>query len=181
MGLYFHCICLQFFLWPMVLASYLFSAAAQLSLALRPQDTQEMFILSESESAVTTRGPSTVSSTAVGPKRTASPELTTAESVTMSQQGKAWGHLHPAPCTSSLITSISVKRQSGFSLSSLADCLWHGLCLSEASVSLPGANNSACPPPWKSGDHMSVGRTWSLRCLPSKARTSVRQVRYSLA
>uniref|UniRef100_A0A8C6CJZ7 Low density lipoprotein receptor n=1 Tax=Moschus moschiferus TaxID=68415 RepID=A0A8C6CJZ7_MOSMO len=40
----------------------------------------------ESESAVTTRGPSTVSSTAVGPKRTASPELTTAESVTMSQQ-----------------------------------------------------------------------------------------------
>uniref|UniRef100_A0A8C6FF08 Low-density lipoprotein receptor n=1 Tax=Moschus moschiferus TaxID=68415 RepID=A0A8C6FF08_MOSMO len=42
--------------------------------------------LTESESAVTTRGPSTVSSTAVGPKRTASPELTTAESVTMSQQ-----------------------------------------------------------------------------------------------
>uniref|UniRef100_A0AC11BCZ7 Low density lipoprotein receptor n=1 Tax=Ovis aries TaxID=9940 RepID=A0AC11BCZ7_SHEEP len=40
----------------------------------------------ESESAVTTRGPSTVSSTAVGPKRTSSPELTTAESVTMSQQ-----------------------------------------------------------------------------------------------
>ncbi|XP_019819742.2 low-density lipoprotein receptor isoform X2 [Bos indicus] len=44
--------------------------------------------LTESESAVTTRGPSTVSSTAVGPKRTASPELTTAESVTMSQQGQ---------------------------------------------------------------------------------------------
>uniref|UniRef100_A0AC11B9N9 Low density lipoprotein receptor n=1 Tax=Ovis aries TaxID=9940 RepID=A0AC11B9N9_SHEEP len=42
--------------------------------------------LTESESAVTTRGPSTVSSTAVGPKRTSSPELTTAESVTMSQQ-----------------------------------------------------------------------------------------------
>uniref|UniRef100_A0A8B9WM99 Low density lipoprotein receptor n=1 Tax=Bos mutus grunniens TaxID=30521 RepID=A0A8B9WM99_BOSMU len=42
----------------------------------------------ESESAVTTRGPSTVSSTAVGPKRMASPELTTAESVTMSQQGQ---------------------------------------------------------------------------------------------
>lgn len=86
----------------------------------------------------------------------------------------------PAPCTSSLITSISVKRQSGFNLGSFADCLWHGLCLSEASVSLLGANNSACPPPWKSGDHMSVGRTWSFRCLPSKARTSVRQVRYSL-
>uniref|UniRef100_A0A8B9WMY3 Low-density lipoprotein receptor n=1 Tax=Bos mutus grunniens TaxID=30521 RepID=A0A8B9WMY3_BOSMU len=44
--------------------------------------------LTESESAVTTRGPSTVSSTAVGPKRMASPELTTAESVTMSQQGQ---------------------------------------------------------------------------------------------
>uniref|UniRef100_A0A8C6AKR6 Low density lipoprotein receptor n=1 Tax=Monodon monoceros TaxID=40151 RepID=A0A8C6AKR6_MONMO len=40
----------------------------------------------ETEPAVTTWRPSTVNSTTVGPKRTASPELTTAESVTMSQQ-----------------------------------------------------------------------------------------------
>ncbi|XP_068393057.1 low-density lipoprotein receptor isoform X4 [Eschrichtius robustus] len=42
--------------------------------------------LAETEPAVTTWRPSTVNSTTVGPKRTASPELTTAESVTMSQQ-----------------------------------------------------------------------------------------------
>uniref|UniRef100_A0A8C0HZS5 Low density lipoprotein receptor n=1 Tax=Balaenoptera musculus TaxID=9771 RepID=A0A8C0HZS5_BALMU len=40
----------------------------------------------ETEPAVTTWRPSTVNSTTVGPKRTASPELTTAQSVTMSQQ-----------------------------------------------------------------------------------------------
>uniref|UniRef100_A0A8C3X8D3 Low density lipoprotein receptor n=1 Tax=Catagonus wagneri TaxID=51154 RepID=A0A8C3X8D3_9CETA len=39
----------------------------------------------ETEAAGTTQGPSTVNSTAVGPKHTASSELTTAESVTMSQ------------------------------------------------------------------------------------------------
>ncbi|XP_059950095.1 low-density lipoprotein receptor isoform X4 [Mesoplodon densirostris] len=42
--------------------------------------------LAETEPAVTTWRPSTVNSTTVGPKRTASPELTTAESVMMSQQ-----------------------------------------------------------------------------------------------
>uniref|UniRef100_A0A8C0D265 Low-density lipoprotein receptor n=1 Tax=Balaenoptera musculus TaxID=9771 RepID=A0A8C0D265_BALMU len=42
--------------------------------------------LAETEPAVTTWRPSTVNSTTVGPKRTASPELTTAQSVTMSQQ-----------------------------------------------------------------------------------------------
>uniref|UniRef100_A0A8C3XDL7 Low density lipoprotein receptor n=1 Tax=Catagonus wagneri TaxID=51154 RepID=A0A8C3XDL7_9CETA len=41
--------------------------------------------LTETEAAGTTQGPSTVNSTAVGPKHTASSELTTAESVTMSQ------------------------------------------------------------------------------------------------
>ncbi|XP_058918102.1 low-density lipoprotein receptor isoform X1 [Kogia breviceps] len=42
--------------------------------------------LAETEPAVTTWRPSTVNSTTVRPKHTASPELTTAESVTMSQQ-----------------------------------------------------------------------------------------------
>uniref|UniRef100_A0A4X1VK98 Low density lipoprotein receptor n=2 Tax=Sus scrofa TaxID=9823 RepID=A0A4X1VK98_PIG len=41
--------------------------------------------LTETEPAGTTQGPSMVNSTAVGPKHTASSELTTAESVTMSQ------------------------------------------------------------------------------------------------
>ena len=81
----------------MALASYLFSTAAQLSLVLRPQDTQEMFILSESESAVTIHGHSMGSSTPVGPKHTASSERTIAESVTISQQGKGCGHLPLLP------------------------------------------------------------------------------------
>ena len=72
----------------MALASYPLSSAAQLSAGLRLQGTQELFILSATEPAVTTWRPSTVNSTTVGLKRTASPELTTAESVTMSQQGK---------------------------------------------------------------------------------------------
>uniref|UniRef100_A0A8C2NRA6 EGF-like domain-containing protein n=1 Tax=Capra hircus TaxID=9925 RepID=A0A8C2NRA6_CAPHI len=74
--------------------------------------------LTESESAVTTRGPSTVSSTAVGPKHTSSPELTTAESVTMSQQalGDIAGRAdterpgsvgHPSPLPAALLILLA--------------------------------------------------------------------------
>lgn len=89
MALYFHCICFHFFVADGT--HFLCTVSSTVRAALGPRCTQEMFILSDPESVVTTRRPATVHMTAVGPKRTAVPEPTT-KTGTTPLQGKGWDH-----------------------------------------------------------------------------------------
>lgn len=99
-------------------------------------------LLSETEPLVTTWEPITVRSTAVGPKHMASlqsvtfPELPTAKTVATTHQGKVWDR--PGPQLTEMRPEHLVEElESRFNLGSFAGCLWHGVCTSEASVSLP--------------------------------------------
>lgn len=94
-----------------------------------PRRTQEMFILSDPESVVTTRRPAAGHMTAVGPKRTAVPKLTTTETGTTPLQGKSWAHPAPTHWEEHLDgllqrpEPLDEEPEGGFSLGSFVDCL----------------------------------------------------------